>query len=144
MAIQLTTRSKALNVWTADELSYGRIAPSGSVPSDIDFKFRYGDGFVAVTRLAHYHLGSRYVLGDQLDGMVTATAAEATRAAATEQKLSSDLSAEAKRATDAEAKAASTWPPRFPAPIRPKSLSWTLCPPRRSHDKMRTPRQPPL
>ena len=104
MAIQLTTRSKALNVWTADELSYGRIAPSASVPSDIDFKFRDGDGFVAVTRLAHYHLGSRYVLGDQLAGMVTATAAEATRAAAAEQKLSSDLSAEATRAVAAETK----------------------------------------
>ena len=106
MAIQLTTRSKALNVWTADELSYGRIAPSGSVPSDLDFKFRDGDGFVAVTRLAHYHNGFRFVLGEQLAGMTTDTANERTRALAAEAKVAADLVTESTRAVAAEAKVA--------------------------------------
>ena len=102
MAIQLATRSKALNVWTADELSYGRIAPSGAVPSDLDFKFQEGQGFVAVTRLAHYHNGFRFVLGEQLAGMAADTAAETSRAGAAEQKISGDLAVESKRAFDAE------------------------------------------
>ena len=106
MSIQLTTKSSALNVFTADGLSYGRIAPSASVSTDLDFKFKDGAGFVSLHKVAHYHSGTRYVLGDQLAAMVTATAAEATRATAAEQKISSDLSAEAKRATDAEAKVA--------------------------------------
>ena len=106
MAIQLTTRSKALNVWTADELSYGRIAPSASVPSDIDFKFRDGDGFVAVTRLAHIHNGFRFVLGDQLAGMAADTANERTRAQAAEAKVAADLVTESTRAVAAESKVA--------------------------------------
>ena len=106
MAIQLTTRSKALNVWTADELSYGRIAPSASVPSDIDFKFRDGDGFVAVTRLAHIHNGFRFVLGDQLAGMAADTASERTRAQAAEAKVAADLVTASTRAVAAESKVA--------------------------------------
>jgi hypothetical protein len=106
MAIQLATRSKALNVWTADELSYGRIAPSGAVPSDLDFKFQEGQGFVAVTRLAHYHNGFRFVLGDQLAGMAADTANERTRALAAEAKVAADLVTESARAVAAEAKVA--------------------------------------
>ena len=107
MAIQLTTRSKALNVWTADELSYGRIAPSGSVPSDLDFKFQEGQGFVTVTRLAHVHDGFRFVLGTQLAGMAADTASERTRAQAAEAKVAADLVTESTRAVAAEAKVAS-------------------------------------
>ena len=90
-------------------MDYGRISVGKTLASDLDFKFRDGDGFVAITRLAHYHLGSRYVLGDQLAAMVTATAAEATRAQAAESKIAGDLSAESKRASDAE-----TAVPRLP------------------------------
>ena len=106
MAVQLTTKSSALNVFTPDGLSYGRISPSASVSTDLDFKFKDGVGFVSLHKVAHYHSGTRYVLGDQLAAMVTATAAEATRATAAESKIASDLSTEAKRASDAEAKVA--------------------------------------
>ena len=82
--LTLNTKSKALNVFADNEVDYGRISVGKTLASDLDFKFREGDGFVAVTRLAHSHLGSRYVLGDQLSVMVTATAAEATRAQAAE------------------------------------------------------------
>ena len=105
--LTINTKSKALNVFADNEVDYGRISVGKTLASDLDFKFKEGDGFVTVTRLAHYHLGSRYVLGDQLSGMVTATAAEATRAQAAESKIASDLSAEAKRASDAEAKVSS-------------------------------------
>ena len=44
----------------------GHIAPSACVPTDLDFKFKEGNGFVAVHRLVHYHNGSRVVLGEQL------------------------------------------------------------------------------
>ena len=55
---------------------------------------------------SHYHSGTRYVLGDQLAAMVTATAAEATRATAAEQKVAADLVTESSRAVAAEAKVA--------------------------------------
>ena len=104
MAIQLSTKSSALNVWTPDGVSFGRIAPSGAVLSDLDIKFQEGQGFVAVTRLAHYHDGFRYVLGDQLTGMAAATASESSRAQASETKIAGDLSAESTRASAAEVK----------------------------------------
>ena len=61
MAVQLTTKSSALNVFTPDGLSYGRIAPSAGVSTDLDLKFKDGAGFVTVTKLAHYHSGTRCV-----------------------------------------------------------------------------------
>ena len=71
-----------MNVWTSDELSYGRIAPSVGVSSDLDFKFQEGNSFVAIHKLVHYH--SRIVLGDHLVGLDAATKAESLRAQATE------------------------------------------------------------
>ena len=106
MAIQLTTKSSALNVWTPDGVSFGRIAPSGSVPSDLDFKFQEGQGFVTVTRLAHVHDGFRFVLGPQLAGMAEDTASERTRALAAEAKVAADLVTESTRAIAVEGKIA--------------------------------------
>ena len=100
---QLTTKSSALNVWTADGLSYGRIAPSASVSTDLDFKFKDGAGFVSLHKVAHYHSGTRYILGDQLAAMVTATSNEVGRATAAEQKVAADLATESSRAGAAEA-----------------------------------------
>ena len=129
MAIQLTTKNSALNVFTADGLSYDRIATSASVSTDLDFKFKDGVGFVSLHKVAHYHSGTRYVLGDQLAAMVTATSAEASRATAAEQKVAADLATESSRAVAAEAKVSADL--AMPAP--PWVSSWPLSQPKCGH-----------
>ena len=101
--LTIATKSKALNVYSPDETSFGRISVNPEATYDLDFKYQEGQGFVSLHKLAHYHNGLRYVLGTQLEGMVAATASEATRALAAESKLSSDISTESSRAQAAEA-----------------------------------------
>ena len=59
MTVQLSTKSSALNVWTPDGVSFGRIAPSASVSTDLDFKFKDGAGFVSLHKVAHSHANTR-------------------------------------------------------------------------------------
>ena len=98
---QLTTKSKDLNVFADNEVDFGRISAGKTLATDLDFKFQEGD--VTIHKLVHYHNGIRAVLGEQLAGLVTATAAESSRAQAAESKIASDLSSEAKWASDEEA-----------------------------------------
>ena len=55
MTIQLTTKSKALNVFADNEADFGRISAGKTLATDMDFKFKEGTGFVSVHKLANYH-----------------------------------------------------------------------------------------